>query len=87
MRVNKIQSNTGKSDAILQHMCYAIVYVAELSLALKSLLQNGCFPKTAQHGQYLHSLFAIHELLKIQFLHVFIQAKLRRLHESVRDYL
>ena len=30
-----MESNTGKSDVtILQHMCYAIVYVAELSLAL-----------------------------------------------------
>ena len=27
--------NTGESDVtILQHMCYAVVYVAELSLAL-----------------------------------------------------
>ena len=74
-------SNTGKSDVtILRHMCYAIVYVAELCLSRSSKVSarlNGWFPKTAQHGPYLHSLFAIHELFKIQFLHVFIQAKLR----------
>ena len=58
-------SNTGKSDVtILQRMCYAIVYVAELSLSRGSKVfascSNGSFPKTAQQGQYLLSLFAIH---------------------------
>ena len=61
-------SNTGKSDVtILQHMCYAIVYVPELSLALQSLCGNGWFPKTDQHGRYLHSLFAIGKELPITY--------------------
>ena len=49
-----------------------------------SARMNGWFPKTAQHGQCLHSLFAIHKLFKIQFFYVFIQAKLRRLQENER---
>ena len=57
------------------------------SRALKVSARNGWFPNTAQqHGLYLHTLFAIHQLFKVQVLHVFIQAKIRRLHESMRDY-
>ena len=35
---------------------------------------------------YTVSLFVIHKLFKIQLLPVFIQAKLRHLHESMQDY-
>ena len=70
-------SNTGKSGT-----CVSFTALLKVSARL-----NSWFPKTAQHGQYLHSLFSTHELFKIQFLHVFIQAKLRRLHETMRDYL
>ena len=76
-----MKSNTGKSGTCVTP---SVVYVAELSLSRGSKVSarlNGWFPKTAQHGQYLPSLFAIHELFKIQFLHV------RRLHGSMRDYL
>ena len=52
-------SNTGKSAGGTCVLVAALIVSARL---------NGWFPKTAQHGPYLPSLFAIHELfLKIQF--------------------
>ena len=78
------------SHLLSQNSCY-IIYATQcrrtFSRALKVSARNGWFTKTAQqHGQYLHTLFAIHQLFKVQVLHVFIQAKIRRLHESMRDY-
>ena len=54
-------SNTGKSDVtILQHICFgdSICY-RTFSRALKSLLERLVPKESAQHGQYLRSLFAI----------------------------
>ena len=82
-------SSTGKSDfTILQRMCYAIVYAAELFLSRDSMsLLKRLLPRDSSTRTYLSSLLAIHELFKTQILHVFIQAKLRRLRESTRNYL